>query len=188
MRTETDRPLPLNWAIDPVHSRIRFESKYLLLTAVSGWLTEFEGQVISQDPQFSDSSIDLIIYSHSIFTGNPQRDAHLKSADFFDACNYPIIRFRSLQVRPEAGQIRVTGLLTIKNIDQEIEFLVNPMGQNTDPNGNTKAGFVLDAHFNRKDFNITWNQYLEKGMLIADDVTIHADIQLLLLPPASDPE
>ena len=170
------------WAIDPVHTKIRFDAKYLLLTAVSGWFREVEGTVVSKSENFSDSEIRLTIYTHSLFTGIDERDDHLRSPDFFDAKKYPTITFSSTNVLVTADDIKITGLLVIKEITQEIVFTAKYLGTVPDPMGNTKACFEMDTVLDRKDFNITWNQFFDKnGILISDQVKLHADIQLLKL-------
>lgn len=170
------------WMVDPVHTRIRFESKYLLLTAVSGWFTEFEGTVVSPNDDFSESDIRLTIYANSLYTGNEERDNHLKSADFFDTRRYPTISFRSTAVTVNAASLHVSGQLTIKDVTQPLEFDVRHIGISKDTMGNSKAGFEMDTLFNRKDFNISWNQVIDKyGVMIADEVKLHCDIQLLKL-------
>lgn len=170
------------WMVDPVHTRIRFESKYLLLTAVSGWFTEFEGTVVAPNENFNESDIRLTIYTHSLYTGNEERDNHLKSADFFDARRYPTISFRSTAVTVNEAGLHVNGQLTIKDLTQPMEFDVHLIGISKDTMGNSKAGFEMDTVFNRKDFNISWNQVIDKyGVMIADEVKLHCDIQLLKL-------
>src|SRR6478736_2594271 len=86
------------WAIDPVHTKIRFDAKYLMITAVSGWFRELEGTVLGSAEDFSDSEISLTIYTNSIFTGIEERDEHLPSPDFFDVKKYPTITFRSTAI------------------------------------------------------------------------------------------
>lgn len=168
------------WAIDPIHTRIRFDAKYLLITSVSGWFRELEGTVICTQPDFSDAEIEVILYTRSIFTGVEQRDQHLLSSDFFNAEHFPTISFRSKKVENQAGIISVTGTLTIKKIDHPILFQATHIATVPDPMGNEKAGFELDAVFNRKDFQISWNQaFGAQGLLISDEVKIHGDVQLL---------
>lgn len=171
------------WVIDPVHSRIRFDTKYLLLTPVSGWFTQFEGAVVTTEDNFQGSRAQLTIYANSVYTGNEQRDAHLRSPDFFDAARYPVITWKSNAVTVQGNEIEATGTLTIKGIDQEITLRARHVGTSPDPMGNTKAGFTLDTTLNRKDFNITWNQFIDKhGLLLSDEVVLHCDVQLLKLP------
>ncbi|MCG2617438.1 YceI family protein [Terrimonas sp. NA20] len=168
------------WMIDPVHTRLRFGVRYLMLTAVSGWFTEFEGSVITKEEDFSACEIRLTIYANSIYTGNEERDNHLRSADFFDTKRYPTIGFRSTSVTAHADHIQVNGELTIKDVTQPIGFNVILLGLSADPMGNSKAGFEMDAVFNRQDFKISWNQVIDKfGVMIADEVKLHGDVQLL---------
>ena len=179
METQTKQT---TWAIDPVHTKIRFDTKYLLITAVSGWFREFEGTVRSENDDFSSSEIDLTIYTQSVYTGNEERDNHLRSADFFDARKFPVIRFKSTAVTLQDKSLYVTGILSVKNIEHEYSFTAKHLGTCADPMGNTKAGFEMDCVLNRKDFNISWNQVLDKsGLLLSDEVKIHCDLQLLRL-------
>jgi polyisoprenoid-binding protein YceI len=170
------------WVIDPVHSRIRFDTKYLLLTPVSGWFTEFEGTVITPGEDFDNSEVLLTIYANSVYTGNEQRDSHLKSVDFFDAARFPVITYKSSTVKVQGDFIAAKGILKIKGIQQEIDLQVKYVGTTQDPNGNSKAGFTLETTFNRQDFNINWNQVLDQhGLLLSDEVLLHCDVQLLRL-------
>ena len=171
------------WVIDPVHSRIRFDTKYLLLTPVSGWFTQFEGSVVTTEDNFNGSRAQITIYTNSVYTGNEERDAHLRSADFFDAAKHPVITWNSNAVIVRGDQLEATGILSIKGIEQELTLQARHVGSSPDPMGNTKAGFTLDATLNRKDFNITWNQFIDKhGLLLSDEVVLHCDVQLLRLP------
>jgi polyisoprenoid-binding protein YceI len=170
------------WAIDPIHSTIRFDAKYLLITFVSGWFREFEGTVVSSSDGFSNSEIQLTIYARSLTTSNEERDNHLRSADFFDVKQYPVIQFRSTAVTMQEKNIHVSGILSVKNIEHPFHFTATFLGMCADPMGNTKAGFEMDTVLNRKDFNITWNQLFDKnGLLLSDEVKVHCDLQLLKL-------
>lgn len=171
------------WVIDPVHTRIRFDTKYLLLTPVSGWFNQFEGSVVTTEDNFNGCQAQLTIYTNSVYTGNEERDSHLRSADFFDAAHFPMITWKSKQVKVQGDQIEAIGTLTIKGIEQDITLQARHVGSSPDPMGNMKAGFTLDAKLNRKDFNITWNQLIDKhGLLLSDEVVLHCDVQLLKLP------
>lgn len=170
------------WVIDPIHTRIRFEAKYLMLTTVSGWFREIEGTVETDNANFSNSSIRLIIYTNSLFTGIDERDNHLRSPDFFDVKKYPTIQFQSSSVGVDGANVSMKGTLSIKDTVQEMEFTAQYLGQVKDPGGNTKAAFEMDMVFDRKDFNITWNQFFDKqGILVSDRVQVHCDVQLLRL-------
>jgi polyisoprenoid-binding protein YceI len=180
MQTEAVKRI---WAIDPVHTKVRFDAKYLLLSTVSGWFQEIEGSVTNSKTDFSDSEITLTIYTNSIYTGIEERDNHLRSADFFHTEQFPTIRFASTAVAVEGDHIRITGQLTVKDATHEISFDARYLGSVPDSMGNTKAGFEMDMVLDRKAFDIGWNLKFDKnGILIADQVHLHADIQLLLLP------
>ena len=170
------------WAIDPIHSTIRFDAKYLMITSVSGWFREFEGTLLSDCDGFTNSEIQLTIYTHSLNTGNEERDNHLRSADFFDAKQFPTIQFRSTAVTMHEKRIEVTGILSVKGIEHPFTFNATFLGMCADPMGNTKAAFEMDTVLNRKDFNITWNHLFDKnGLLLGDEVKVHCDLQLLKL-------
>lgn len=168
------------WVIDPVHTRIRFETKYLLITTISGWFSEFEGSVTTSSDSFNHSKIRLKLYTNSINTGNTERDNHLRSADFFDTENYPSLTFTSTDVVVRDANIQVTGELCIKNIRETISFEAKHLGFVTDPLGNRKSAFEMQLVLNRKDFGISWNQFFgNSGVLLSDEVKIFGDVQLL---------
>ena len=168
------------WVIDPVHSKIRFETRYLLITSISGWFTEFEGTVITQSEEFNGSGINLIIYTNSIYTGNKERDTHLRSEDFFNTKRFPTMSFISRSRVVKEKVIKVVGDLKIKDVNETIEFTATHIGSAHDPLGNLKAGFEMSTTINRKDFGISWNQVFDQaGVLLSDEVKIYCDIQLL---------
>jgi polyisoprenoid-binding protein YceI len=138
--------------------------------------------VVSSQDGFCNSEIQLTIYVHSLTTSNVERDNHLRSADFFDAKQFPVIHFRSTEVSMQEKNIQVTGILSVKGIEHPFTFTAAFLGMCSDPLGNTKAGFEMDTVLNRKDFNITWNQLFDKnGLLLSDEVKVHCDLQLLKL-------
>lgn len=169
-----------SWGIDPVHSKIGFDIKYLLLTSVTGWFTEVEGRVDSPTNNFDSSQIQLVMYTNSLTTLNDTRDQHLRSEDFFDTVNFPKILFHSTSVRVIDDHIKVTGKLTEKDVTEQVEFDVKFIGAVKYPYGNWKAVFEMKTMLNRKDFNITWNNYFDQdGILLSDEIDIIGDIQLL---------
>lgn len=173
---------PVVWAIDPVHSRLRFDARYLMLSSVSGWFRDFEATVLSGPDNFNDCRIRLAIYTNSIDTGNQERDNHLRSPDFFDAVKFPVIGFHSTAVTQSGNELRIQGLISIRDIQREQELTATWLGTMPDPMGNQKAGFTLGAVLNRKDFDISWNQVFDKtGILLSDEIHLQADLQLLKL-------
>jgi polyisoprenoid-binding protein YceI len=175
-----DREKNSVWLIDPVHSKIRFETKYLLITSISGWFTEFEGTVVTAADDFNESKIQLCVYTNSIYTGNAERDNHLRSADFFDTRSFPMLYFRSNSISIKGDKLDIIGELQIKGKTETIELAATFLGDAIDPGGNRKAGFETRTVLNRKDFDITWNQLFDKaGVLLSDEVKVFCDIQLL---------
>jgi polyisoprenoid-binding protein YceI len=168
------------WLIDPVHTKIRFETKYLLLTSISGWFSSFEGNVRTPGPDFNNGGIYLTVYTNSLYTANEERDKHLRSTDFFDTAHFPTITFISTSIQVTGNCLSIVGDLTIKGITGRIEFTAIYVGATHDPLGNYKAGFEMQTVLDRKDFNISWNQVFDKaGILLSDEVKVSADIQLL---------
>ena len=169
------------WAIDTAHSEILFKVKHMMITNVKGEFRKFSAEVESDGDDFSDASVRLTIDAASIFTNNDDRDAHLRSADFFDAANYPAITFESTSLTPVDDETyEMTGLLSMKGISKEVTLNVEFGGINKDPWGNQKAGFSLTGSFNRKDWGLTWNAALETGgVLVSDEVRMSAEVQFV---------
>lgn len=169
------------WAIDTTHSEILFKVKHLMITNVKGEFRKFTAHVETDDNDFSEASVNLTIDAESVFTNNDDRDNHLRSADFFDAANFPQITFESTSMRKiNDEEYKLTGLLTIKGISKEITLDVEFGGINKDPWGNQKAGFSLSGSFNRKDWGLNWNAALETGgVLVSDEVKMSAEVQFV---------
>jgi polyisoprenoid-binding protein YceI len=168
------------WGIDQAHSELQFKVKHLMISTVTGTFQQFSGTIIANE-NFSTATISFEAEVNSIFTGNTQRDGHLKSADFFDADQYPKISFTSTSFLPTAtGQYQLEGMLSLHGITQPVALEVSYGGTTTDPYGNTKAGFELAGKINRKDFGLTWGAVTEAGgVVVADEVKILANIQLI---------
>jgi polyisoprenoid-binding protein YceI len=170
-----------NWVIDPTHSEIAFKVKHLMISNVKGLFTEFSGQVITDNDDFSTSQISFSINPASVNTGVADRDGHLKSADFFDVENFSEITFSSGNLAAKGDDSFVlTGDLTIKGKSLPVTLDVEFGGLMTDPWGNEKAGFTLNGKINRRDFGLTWNAALEAGgVLVGEEVRISSEIELL---------
>lgn len=172
----------VTWVVDPVHTRIRFSVRYLLLTSVSGWFSCLEGIIMAGKEDFSDAEVQLTIFTSSVVTGNSKRDAHLCSADFLDVERYPVISFESTSVEAEDFAICMTGVLRIKDVIEVVRFKVIHNGTAVDQLGNVKAGFEMETAFNRRDLNISGNVFRDPyGALLSDEVKIFCDIELLKL-------
>jgi polyisoprenoid-binding protein YceI len=167
------------WAVDPTHSELTFKVKHLMITNVKGEFRSFEAVIDGED--FTQSKVTATINSNSIFTNNEDRDNHLKSADFFDAENFPALTFSSTRMTSKGGDdYLLEGDLTIKGITQPIELSVEFGGKNKDPWGNEKIGFSVNGKINRKDWGLNWNATLETGgLLVSDEVKIQAEIQFV---------
>jgi polyisoprenoid-binding protein YceI len=170
------------WAIDPVHSSVEFAVRHLMITTVKGRFADVQGTVVLDDATPAGSSAEITIQASSIDTREPQRDAHLRSADFFDAEKFPTLTFRSTSVRDwNAEGFTLVGDLTIHGVTREVALEVTSEGQTKDPWGGERAGFTATTKIKRSDFGLTWNQLLETGGLaVSDDVKIALDVQLVL--------
>lgn len=170
-----------NWKIDPAHSEILFKVKHLMITNVKGEFRSFEANIESVGNDFSNAKINAEIDATSIFTNNESRDAHLKSADFFDTENHNKIIFKSTEVNKVNSELfRVTGDLTIKGVTNKTTLDVEFGGVITDPYGNEKAGFSISGKINRKEWGLTWNSTLESGgVMVSDEVKITAEAQFI---------
>jgi polyisoprenoid-binding protein YceI len=163
------------WHVDPAHSEIGFVARHLMVTKVRGQFKDFEGSVNVGQPT-EGTTVTATVQLASIDTGNADRDAHVKGADFFDVENNPTMTFRSTETSLE----NLKGDLTIKGITRPVEFDLEFTGIATDPWGNTKAGFEAQTEINRKDFGLEWNVPLEGGgVLVSEKIKINLDVQLL---------
>ena len=167
------------WEIDSSHSSVHFSVRHLVIAKVRGTFVRWSGTVQVPDGDFSKATVAVTIDASSIETGVADRDGHLKSPDFFDAAQYPELRFVGTRVQPRSGdEIDVIGDLTIRGITHEVVLRVEQHGQAKDPWGNVRAAFSAKTTIDRKDFGLTWNQALETGgVLVGDKVEIEAEIQ-----------
>lgn len=163
------------WTVDASHSELGFVARHLMVSKVRGQFKEFEGTVKVGDT-VTDSQVTAVAQLGSVHTGSADRDAHLKSADFFDVENNPTMSFTSTAVTEDS----LTGDLTIKGVTKPVVFDLEFNGVATDPWGNQKAGFEASTEINRKDWGLEWNVALEGGgVLVSEKIKINLDIQLL---------
>jgi len=168
------------YQIDPVHSQVSFSVKHLVVFKVSGSFNEYSGEIVADPAAKSLSSANAVIKVGSIDTREPKRNAHLLSADFFDADNHPEMTFVSKRVEGSGDDITVYGDLTIRGTTKEVALKGSFVGENTDPWGNVRAGFSASTIINRQDYGLSWNQALETGgVVVGDDVTINLDVQAI---------
>jgi polyisoprenoid-binding protein YceI len=175
MKTEKTK-----WVIDPAHTKVGFRVKHLMIANVTGNFKEVGGEVNTDGDDFSTVDISLSINTASVNTDMPDRDAHLKSPDFFDVENHPEMKFRSTGMKDLGDDIyEITGMLTIKGISKEVKLSAEFGGMMKDPWGNSKAGFTVTGKINRKDWGLNWNAALEAGgLLVGDEVKLQGDVQL----------
>jgi polyisoprenoid-binding protein YceI len=167
-----------DYALDPSHSRIGFVARHAMVTKVRGSFNEIEGagHYDAHDP--SKSHLEVVIQAASIDTRNPDRDAHLRSNDFFDMENHPEIRFVSSSVEPlDEATVRVTGDLTIKGISKPLTIDFEYTGTAVDPYGNQRVGLDGSVTVNRKEWGVNWNAALETGgVLVGEKVTFEFEV------------
>lgn len=186
----TEESITVKWALDPAHSELTFKVKHLMISNVKGEFRRFSAETDIGDGDFSKSTITVSIDAASIFTNEEQRDAHLRSAEFFDVEKYPTLTFKSTSFRPVSDDdYKLKGILTIKGISREIALDAEFGGINKDLAGNEKAGFSIHGKINRKDFGLNWNAVLESGgVLVSDEVRVFAEVQFIKqaeIPPAN---
>jgi len=167
------------WEIDSSHSSLQFSVRHLVIAKVRGSFERWSGTIQVPDGDFSKAAVAVTIDASSIATGVADRDAHLKSPDFFNAAEYPELRFVGTRVQSRSdAEINVVGGLTIRGTTREVVLRVEQHGQTKDPWGNVRAAFTVKASIDRKDFGLTWNQVLETGgVMVGDRVDIEAEIE-----------
>lgn len=168
------------WAIDPTHSEVQFKIKHLVISTVTGSFKTFEGTVEAENDGFEGAKIQFSADIDSIDTNMAQRDAHLKSADFFDAENFPKLSFVSSSFTQKDDENYVlTGDLTLRGVTKSVTLSATYGGQMVDFYGNTKAGFEISGKINRKDFGLNWSAVTEAGgVVVSDEVKLHINVQV----------
>lgn len=168
------------WAVDQSHSQIGFEVKHMMVSKVKGVFDSYTANVEAEDlADLTGANISFKFDVASINTRNEDRDNHLKSADFFDADQFPAITFESTSITKSGDSFDVTGNLTIKDVTKEVTFETEFNGKGTNPWGVAVYGFEAETKINREDFGLTWNAALETGgVLVGKDVKIKVELEL----------
>ena len=166
------------WNLDAAHSVAEFKVKHMMISNVKGQFTKLTGALHFDEQDITKSTVEASIEATSIHTRDEQRDAHLKSADFFDVEKYPKITFKSTKVTPTGNnEYRVTGDLTMHGVTKEETLHADYSGQVKDLYGLQRAAFSVKGKINRKDFGLNWNVGLEAGgVLVGEDVNIEIDL------------
>jgi polyisoprenoid-binding protein YceI len=170
------------WNLDPSHSVAEFKVKHMMISNVKGQFAKLTGVLTLDASDLNGSRVAAVIEAASIETRDAQRDAHLKSADFFDAEKFPTLSFKSSSIRLVGdGELAVEGDLTIRGVTRKAIFSVEgPTPPAKDPWGNTRVAVSATTKINRKDFGLTWNEALETGgILVGDEVTIGLDVEFV---------
>lgn len=170
------------WNIDPTHSLAEFKVKHLMISNVKGSFPKLTGVLTLNEADPAKSSVEASIDVSSIETRDAQRDAHLKSGDFFDVEKFPTMTFKSTRVSPTgAGEGTVEGDLTIRDVTKQVTFNVEgPTPATKDPWGNVRVGIAATTKISRKEFGLTWNAALEAGgVVVGDEVSITLEVEFV---------
>jgi polyisoprenoid-binding protein YceI len=170
------------WSIDPVHTEVGFAARHMMVSKVRGRFRTFSGQIVTgADPL--DSSVTAEIDLSSIDTGNEQRDAHIRSADFFEVETHPVMTYRSTGVRQHGDGFVLEGKLTLKGVTRDVPLSLELNGFGPDPYGGTRAGFTATGEINRRDFGVNFTAVMETGgAVVSDKITIHLEAEAVLQP------
>jgi polyisoprenoid-binding protein YceI len=169
------------WNFDTSHAEIGFTVRHMMISKVRGRFSRWSGEIQLDEQDLASSSLTVRIDAASIDTNEEKRDAHLRSADFFDVDNHPQLVFVSKKVTDLGeGALRVAGDLTIRGVTREVDVDVQLEGKSKDPWGNQRIGFSAQANINRKDFGLHWNALLETGgVVVGDKVQIGIEVELV---------
>jgi polyisoprenoid-binding protein YceI len=169
------------WTIDASHAEVGFSVRHLMISTVRGRFGGVAGTAIIDDRNPSASKVDVTIDVSSIDTRQEQRDAHLRSPDFFDVANHPTMHFVSTRIEGDiTSEFKLVGNLTIRGVTHEVTLNVTAEGRGRDPWGNDRVGFSATGKINRGEWGLTWNQVLEAGgVTVSDEVKLSIDAELV---------
>lgn len=170
--------------IDPSHSGVHFSVRHLVIAKVRGSFEKFSGSFAFDPANVAASTVNVTVDAASISTREEKRDAHLKSADFFNVGKFPELTFKSRSVSGTAEELTVVGDLTMHGVTKEVKLVVEAGGAAKDPWGNSRLGFSAKASVNRADFGLKWNQVLEAGGLAVSE-KIEIEIEISAIKAAS---
>src|SRR5579862_1446996 len=169
------------WQIDPSHTEVEFSARHLMISNVKGRFSDPAGSVTIDPEHPASLNLDVTIPVATIDTRNQQRDAHLRSADFFDADHFPTMSFKGTRVSGDiSDRFTLSGQLTIRGVTRDVTFDVTAEGSGPDPWGNERLGFSATAAISRAEFGLTWNQLLETGgVAVGDQIRIIINTELM---------
>ncbi|HVA64104.1 MAG TPA: YceI family protein, partial [Terriglobales bacterium] len=169
------------WKIDPVHTHVQFSVRHMMVSNVKGVFAKTSGTVTLDEGDFTQSKVEVEIDAASLDTREPQRDNHLRSADFLEVEKFPLLTFRSTRIEPAGEGFTMTGDLTIHGVTRPVKLAVEAPGPVAkDPWGGTRRGFEAAGELSRKDFGLVYNQALETGgVLVGDKVKLALEVELV---------
>ena len=173
------------WTIDPVHSEVSFVVRHMMVSKVRGRFDKFEGTIVTA-PDPLQSSVTATVELSSVNTGEPNRDNHIRSADFFEVESHPHLTFRSTGVRPDGDDFLLDGDLTIRGTTKPVTLKLEVNGFGPDAFGGTRAGFSASGEINRSDFGVSYNGPIPGGgggVIVSEKVTITLEIEGVLDKP-----
>lgn len=167
-----------SWSVDPAHSQVGFGVKHLVISTVRGEFKTYTGKIVLDEADVTKSTVDATVDVNSIDTKVADRDAHLKSPDFFDAAKYPSMTFKSSKVaKAGKGKLKVTGDLTLHGVTKPVVLDVATTPEVKGMQGETRRGFAATTKISRKAFGLTWNNLVEAGPAVGDEVTITLELE-----------
>lgn len=176
------------WKIDPAHSSAEFAARHLMISTVRGGFRNVTGTINFDPDNIENSSVEAVIDVNEMSsTGIPDRDNHLKSADFLDAEKYPTITFKSTKIEKKSdNEARITGDLTIRGVTRPVTLNAELAGVVTNPWGQKVAGFSATTVINREDFGLTWNMVIEGGgVMVGKEIKITLEVEAALVTEAA---
>lgn len=168
------------WKIDPTHSEVQFKVKHLVISTVTGTFNSFSGSLKTDGDDFDGADASFSLDVASISTNVADRDAHLKSDDFFNAGKYPQLTFKGTLNKLSGDSYKLNGTITIRDITRELSLDVAYGGSMVDGYGQAKSGFEITGKLNRKEFGLKWDMVTEAGgVVVSDDVRLNLNIQVI---------
>lgn len=170
-----------NWKVDPTHSEVGFKVKHMMITNVNGSFGTFDANAVTNGDDFSSAQFSFSADIDSINTGVADRDAHLKSDDFFNAVDYPKLNFKSTSVKDKGnGEFVINGELSIRDVTKQVELDAEFGGIVVDPYGQTKAGLAINGKIKRSEYGLKWSAITEAGsIVVSDDIKLITELQFV---------
>jgi polyisoprenoid-binding protein YceI len=169
-----------NWSVDASHSQVGFAVKHLVISNVRGEFGTYQGKLVLDESDVTRSTVDATIDVNSVNTKVADRDAHLRSPDFFDVAKYPTMAFKSTKVvKTGKNKLAVTGDLTLHGVTKPVVLDVSTSPEVKGMYGETRRAFAATTKISRRDYGLTWNKLVEAGPAVGDEVTIALDLELV---------